>query len=295
MMKSEEKTQRQKDMRRRRSPRAFLSRIDYSNPRRYRLDFISENTFNRVWTIRFTRIRVILFTALVLASVAALFFVILFYTPVRGFLPGQLKGDLRSNYVSMALRLDSLTQRVRANDAYVANIRSVMLGEIDPEQARRELSAPGNVEDTIIGTSEAERIFVRQFEEAERFNLSVLAPIAAEAMVFYSPVASGVQPEVESDATIARVSSKSTLPVSAIYRGSVVSVVNSGDRHGSVVIIQHPNDFLSIYNGLDDVCVKPGEKVVAGQRIGHTAPGEVMSFELWHGGMVLAPEDYIGF
>ena len=104
-MKSEEKTQRQKDMRRRRSPRAFLSRSDYSNPRRYRLDFISENTFNRVWTIRFTRIRVILFTALVLASVAALFFVILFYTPVRGFLPGQLKGDLRSNYVSMALRL----------------------------------------------------------------------------------------------------------------------------------------------------------------------------------------------
>ena len=293
-MKSEEKTQRQKDMRRRRSPRAFLSRSDYSNPRRYRLDFISENTFNRVWTIRFTRIRVILFTALVLASVAALFFVILFYTPVRGFLPGQLKGDLRSNYVSMALRLDSLTQRVRANDAYVANIRSVMLGEIDPEQARRELSAPGNVEDTIIGTSEAERLFVRQFEEAERFNLSVLAPIAAEAMVFYSPVASGVQPEVESDATIARVSSKSTLPVSAIYRGSVVSVVNSGDRHGSVVIIQHPNDFLSIYNGLDDVFVKPGEKVVAGQRIGHTAPGEVMSFELWHGGMVLAPEDYIG-
>jgi len=162
-------------------------------------------------------------------------------------------------------------------------------------EARRELSAPGNVDDTIIGTSEAERLFVRQFEEAERFNLSVLSPIAAESMVFYSPVASGVQPEVDSDATAARVSSKSTLPVSAIYRGSVVSAVISGDRHGSVVIIQHPNDFLSIYSGLDDVFVKPGDKVVAGQRIGHTGPGEVMSFELWHGGIALAPADYIGF
>ncbi len=220
---------------------------------------------------------------------------ILFYTPVRGFLPGQLKGDLRSGYVSMALRLDSLTQRVRANDAYVANIRSVMLGDIDPDRARRELSVPGNIDDTIIATSEAERLFVRQFEEAERFNLSVLSPIAAESMVFYSPVASGVQPEVESDATVAKVSSKATLPVSAIYRGSVVSVVNSGDRHGSVVIIQHPNDFLSIYNGLDDVFAKPGDKVVAGQRIGHTAPDEVMAFELWHGGIALAPADYIGF
>lgn len=295
MMKSEEKTQSQKDTRRHWLSRAVASRGDYPNPRRYRLDFISENTFNRVWTIRFTRLRVILFSALVLAAVAALFFVVLFYTPIRGFLPGQLKGDLRSDYVTMALRLDSLSQRVKVNDAYVSNIKSVMLGEIDPEQAKRELSAPGTLDDTIIGTSEAERLFVRQFEEAERFNLSVLSPIAAEAMVFYSPVASGVQSEVESEATIARVSSKTTLPVSSIYRGSVVSIVGSGDGRGTVVIIQHPNDFLSIYSGLDDVFVKSGDKVVAGQRIGHTAAGDVMCFELWHGGIALAPADYIGF
>ncbi len=60
-------------MRRRRPSRFGALRGDYSNPRRYRLDFISENTFNRVWTIRFTRVRVILFSAVVLASVAALF------------------------------------------------------------------------------------------------------------------------------------------------------------------------------------------------------------------------------
>ena len=39
------------------------SRHSYKNPARFRLDFIKENTFNRLWTVRMTRARVVLVSA----------------------------------------------------------------------------------------------------------------------------------------------------------------------------------------------------------------------------------------
>ena len=47
------------------------SNPDYKNPARYRLDFIKENTFNRVWSLRMTRTRVFLVTAAIIAGGAA--------------------------------------------------------------------------------------------------------------------------------------------------------------------------------------------------------------------------------
>lgn len=246
------------------------------NPARYRLDFIKENTFNRVWSVRMTRARVALVSATVIAGGAALIWCVMAYTPMRNLLPGSLRGDLRAQYVEAALRLDSLENAARMNEAYLNNLLTIMRDQVEGQN----VAAPGEIVpesavDSLLAASEAEKAFVRSYEDEERFNLSVLAPIAAEGMVFTSP--------------------NPTAGIAASpYRGTVLAVTT--DANGLTdLIIQHPNDFVSVFEGLRDVYVEKGRKLVAGQRVGAATSSSQFSFSLWHNGSVLNPEDYISF
>ncbi len=261
----------------------------YKNPARFRLDFIKENTYNRLWSIRMTRGRVIAVSAASVAAMAALIWMVIAYTPMRQLLPGSLRGDLRAQYLETALKLDSLEQATRANEAFLAGIVGVMKGEAD-SLASRENPQPSSA-DSLVAPTEAERDFVSRYEDEVRFNLSVLAPIAAEGMVFSSPLGNtaGVEPSASPGI---RLKAVGKVAVAAVYRGTVTGVYHDG-AEGETVVIQHPNDFISVYAGLSDVFVNKGTRVVAGQRIGHTAPGSTFYFELWHKGAALDPKDYI--
>lgn len=272
------------------------AKTEFSNPRRYRLDFIAENTFNRVWTVRFSRARVIIVTVTFIAAIAALMFVIVFFSPVRKLLPGRLEGDLRSRYVDMAIKLDSLETRTRINDRYIANLRTILAEE--PADTQKEVRADENLaklnSDSLLAATEAEKRFVQNYEAANRFNLSVLTPIAAEVMAFYSPVADiFTEPEVTEEPGV-EFSEPGLLAVSSVYRGSVLGVFTDG-KGLKTVIIQHPNDFVSIYSGLADCFATTGSKVLAGERIGHSGKGNKFRFELWHNGAATNPTDYISF
>lgn len=259
----------------------------YKNPARYRLDFIKENTFNRVWSLHMTRARVIIVSAAIIAAGAALLWCIVAYTPVRQLLPGTLKGDLRADYIASAMKLDSLEQAAARNSAYINNISAIMQGEFtEPDTTVTPTLA---VADSLLAAGEAERQFVRDYESQERFNLSVLAPIAAEGMIFTAPIGSTTPYEL-TPAKSLRITPTGTAPMASIYRGTVIGVVTGSDGL-STVTIQHPNDFVSVYTGLSDVFTLRGNRVEAGQRIGHAHAGA--TFELWHNGSILSPDLYI--
>ena len=261
----------------------------YSNPSRFRLEFIKENTLNVVWSVRMTPLRVWLACGLILAAMGALIWVVMSYTPLRRLVPGTLSGDLRARYIELALTVDSLEQRAATTDAYMANIKAIMTGEIPDNEASEitEITAS----DSLLAASEAERAFVQSYEEEERFNLSVLAPIAAEGMVFTSP---GNVVEARAMQGIGR-TVELVIPrngaVNSVYRGTVVSVVARPDGLSDITV-QHPNDFISVYSGVRDVFVDKGSRVVAGQRIAH-ASDKPVGFELWHKGTALDSRDYI--
>lgn len=269
---------------------------EFRNPRRYRLDFIAENTFNRVWTISFSRVRVIVVSLLIVAAISALMFVIVFFSPIRKLLPGRLEGNLRSRYVEMAMRLDSLEQRSKANDHYIVNLRQILSGNIDsvPPIPASVQTITKSKADSMLAPSEAERQFVNMYEATDRFNLSVLTPIAAEGMVFYSPVPGAIVDPIKSENSHSvSFTQPDRLPVSAIYRGTVVSTY-TGENGLHSVIVQHPNDFISIYSGLTNCFTAPGAHLSAGESLGLSGSGNTFTFELWHSGSPTDPSDYIG-
>lgn len=246
-------------------------------PRRFRVEIINENTLERAWSVKFKGAWAIVAAAGALAAMVSLVAVIFLFTPLGRFLPGQLEGDLRSRYMATALRVDSLERVAREQIAYTSNIIAILNDSL-PEPAVHDTGRTGAsaVVDSLISAGDAEQRFVRQFEQEQRFNLSVLSPIAAEGMIFEMPS------ETDTGAG----------PVAAVYRGSVVAAFTDADGFSSVVI-QHPGDFISVYNDLEQVYVGRGDKVVAGQRIGNSTTARPLLFELWHSGTRLDPSLYI--
>lgn len=237
------------------------------------MDIVNENSLARVWTVRLTGLRAVAAGVALVAAVASLIVMIFMFTPAGYLLPGSLRPAERGDYADLAFRVDSLSRLAAMQEAYTSNIRAIFSDSTAPAQPGAMLSEPLPA-DSLLEASEAERRFVQRFEQEERFNLSVLSPIAAEGMIFEAPAApAGVG------------------PVAAVYRGTVISCFTGADGM-STVTVQHPNDFISVYGNLRDVYVAPGQKVSAAQRVGQTAAGPLL-FELWHSGSQLDAAEYI--
>jgi murein DD-endopeptidase MepM/ murein hydrolase activator NlpD len=274
---------------------------EYHIHSRYRLDFIYENTFNRVWSVRMTRTKVVLGTIAVIASIAALITMIFMFTPVGQLLPGKIRGDLRAQYIDTSLKVDSLEKQAKLYDAYAQNILDIISGSLEPEKPKVETDSLGNLIlpiDSLMKAGDAEKQFVQQYEQENRFNLSVLSPIAAEGMSFATPVMVVNPDDVSSreGEQAVNIAVKKLTPISAIYRGTVINIYrNSDDLY--TIIVQHPNDFISVYDGLTTVFVKKGYKVQSGERLAHAGErgDATFRFELWHNGAELNPTEYMTF
>ena len=274
-------------------------------PRRYRLMLLNEATMRPRISFSTGRGRLIVWTvvaAVVLAVIGAL---LLGATPLKRILPGYLKRAQRSELYLMSETIDSIRQESAINRAYIDNIAAVFSADVDLDSVRRAseqaLATQVTPLDSLLSTSQEEIDFVRRYEQRERFNASVLSPIAAEGMIFYPPVAAS--PMAESVDGTGRVTLQlpASTPVSAMYRGTVVDSYYTPSQ-GYTLVIQHPNEFITRYSGLATKLVDRGEKVKTGERIGLTTPSTQNSsqrlpvtLEMWHNGTQLNPKQYVTF
>ena len=84
--------------------------------------------------------------------------------------------------------------------------------------------------------------------------------------------------------------------VSAVLDGSIVAITHT-IAHGYVLVLQHNNNFVSIYRNIGESLRQIGDKVTAGERIAlaGTTDNNTVVFELWHTGIAIDPLTYIAF
>lgn len=265
-------------------------------PKLWRLSLQNLNCFEEVWGIKLTVKRVAMIAVVALFVAIVIGIAVVAFTPVKSLLPGFIKSDERESYENLSLKVDSLSTVAAIQNDYLENIVAIMSDSIEtviPEMRRDSVNVL--TADSILPTSDAERKFVKQYEQRQKYNLSVLSPIAAEGMTFFVPVVGAkVQSETAANKGVTLVAALNA-PVSSIYRGTVVAqyyVPNSG----IAVIVQHPQDFLSVYIGLSAVYVSVGDKVNAGSRLGAMSSSRhLLTLELWRNGTALNPLEYIPF
>lgn len=277
--------------------------IRFKTPKKYRLSLVNENSLNRIWTIKMGRKRLIILVVTALLAVFAAGMMLMSLTPLRTFLPGYLSGNEREHLYDVDAQVDSLTRRLALYDGYLANITPIMTGEIEPDSMMTvTIPKPGDSAyvptDSVplLPRSDAESEFVRMYSQRENFVLDDRQDILAEAPLFVPPVKDAMV-TVGSDTTVPVIEiSAAEVPVFSINRGTVVDTYRKPDGR-YVVIIQHPDGYLSRYEGLSKIYAKTGSAIDAGSRIGQyarsaTAP---LQFTLRRDGQSLTPLDYIPF
>ena len=267
----------------------------------YRLVLESESRLEELksWRLTPSRIWVLAVGGFLLILVIAALLVGL--TPLRSLLPGYLKETERAATIDNLLRADSLNQAIERNKDFLSNIREVLDTDRVPSDS---LNASKGItrltSDSLIPPSAGEEKFVAMMKERERFNISVIAPLASEGMVFYPVNAESVFAAETRDSESPRVILAEGASVGCIADGTVVAVYPSErDGGGHTVMVQHGKGFLSSYSRLVLPTVSVGESVEEGQIISVQQSGQAFRhseiiIRMWHNGTPLRPYDYIG-
>lgn len=279
---------------------SFWKRVRF----KYKLSFINENTLEEVWSFRLS-----LFSAFVTLTVYAISLItitalIIIMTPIRNYLPGYLDVEVRKEIMENALRADSLERMIQIQDLYLRNVTQIMSGEIELDSIRRIDSLAQTDVDYQIPRSEAEQAYVKDFEQDEKYNLTVLDVNASHSntFFFYKPVNGMVSSRYQADIRHfgIDIAAKPNESVLATLDGTVV-YAGYDPNEGNVIQLQHKNGFISIYKHNETLLKEPGQNVVAGEAIalvgnsGVLSAGPHLHFELWLEGKPVNPEDYIVF
>lgn len=269
-------------------------------PRRYRLSFFNESSLNRVWTIGMSHRRMILY---IIGAVIAVMFIgasLIAFTPIKVILPGYLNDDQRRQYIEASERLDSIIARTQVTDAYLANLVNIVEEDINVDSLYTtiEPSSLSIESEMSLKPTSAEEAYVREYLEQSGFDLNA-SVLDEEGLPEFRPpvdnaiVSRGSTPQ----ATRIRLQQTSN-PVFAIASGTIVAI--TGNTPGSIsIVLQHPNGYLSRYNGLERAYLTEGKKVEKGTRLGIVKSNNNKSsnfdFSLWLDGRRLQPLDYIPF
>ena len=282
--------------------RGFRSRL----LRKYRLTIHNEEKPENKHGVYVSPILMILLLFIAFMLVAGVLYLVVIYTPVGSMLPGYVNKGEKDKIVTNSLRVDSLMHEVEKQDAYLANIRAIMDGDITLDSLKNSPQPVSN-KDFSIETTELEAEFVKKWEERERYNLtSQAASVAAlQELNLFRPTKGEIITTFDpaSDhygVDIAEVAGENIV---AIHDGIVVfSDYTAND--GYTIALQHRENLISIYRNCYRLLKRVGDKVYGGEVIGTLSDGsgrengkkkEFLHLELWHRSKPLDPNIYIAF
>ncbi len=270
----------------------------------YRLTVVNEDEQRRVFRMKISHF--ILFLAvIVIAGLGAWGGIAVFRS-----LPKQ-RGTTLEDYrirqaiVNEALRIDSLEQVFEMQNRYVSVLQDIISGSISLDTVYSVDSLARVRTELLMERTELEESFMRQYEEAERYNItsqsqpvsdvlsiSIFRPTAGLVTKSYDPLDQHLGVDIAASPNQSVVS---------VLDGTVLMSTYTSDM-GYTICIVHPGELISVYKHCESLLKKTGDRVkqgdvvaLVGRGTDRALQGSHLHFELWYQGQPLDPEKYILF
>jgi len=269
---------------------------------KYRLIIYNDTTFQSVWSMKLSRLKVFTVTSLLSATIVILVTLLIATTGLREYIPGYPKAEYRQMLVHNTLKVDSLENELAKRDEFFRGIKAIVAGEV-PEDS---LNINTDIQPSEIKIKEYNHDSVFQDKLlAEQLNLSIQNSNVKPGLSqihFFVPVKGVVSNKFNSvkDHFGIDLVSKPNAIISAVLKGTIIFSGWTLET-GYVIYIQHESDLISVYKHNAELLKNTGDKVQAGEAIaiigntGELSTGPHLHFELWHDGNALNPEQYIDF
>ena len=268
----------------------------------YRLVIQEEKTYKEKFKLKLSRTNVFLMGTFISLIIVSITTSIIFFTPVREYIPGYDTTKMRTQAINNLERLDSLINQFSINENYLEAVFQTINGEdyknIYTNESQRisvdlsELDMSLRVEDSILRkVVEREDKFNVIESETQTLNLEMSPPVRGIIIESF-------------DVSIKHygidIVLKEQTPVKAVADGIVLLSEWTIDS-GHTVIVYHKDQLTSVYkhNYLSKVktgdYVKQGQVVALSGNTGELTSGPHLHFELWDSNGPINPEDFIIF
>lgn len=274
--------------------------------RKRRFNMLNATDNSEEWHVHLSPASIL---AALVAFVLTLFILILTlmaYTPVLEFLPGyRTEADRsRESLVQNIIRLDSMERVMNDMMTYNENIALIMEGRTPVARtfAGKDSTRTSKI---LVMPSREDSVLRAQMEGDGPYALAGRAGSSRrqvrEAMELVTP-AEGIITErfdIGEGRFGVRIAATAGDRITAIDNGTVIQSLWTPEN-GSIVIIQHAGNLVSVYKNLSQSLVATGQTVRSGEQIGYNTPtgtdeARLFEFELWNNGKPVDPEGYIVF
>ncbi|MEZ4759848.1 MAG: M23 family metallopeptidase [Flavobacteriales bacterium] len=274
---------------------------------KYRLQLLDEGSFEPRFSMRLSRMNVILLALLAFTLHGLLILALIVLTPMKEFIPGYSDQRVKLNAYRATQKADSLAEVVAVQERYIGNVRAILRGELatDSVPALNRIDQKPSAED--LAPSPLDSAWRARISEEEAYRVTASGPAVVDrreiaGLVFFPPLRGTVTGAL--DRTVGHygvdIVGKVDEAVKATLPGTVTLASWTTDG-GHVVQIQHANGLVSVYKHNSVLLKSAGDRVQAGEAIaivgnsGELSTGPHLHFELWLDGDPVDPETYMVF
>lgn len=268
---------------------------------KYRVSILNENTLEEAWHARLSRFSVFVWTCVFFLITFTILALLIFFTPIKRYLPGFEDASVREVVTNELMRVDSLQSALDVQNEYITVMRSLLSGEIQADSITSIDSLTLIQRERIsLEKSQAEQEFCSKVEEKDLFNLTQSTAVTSQ-YVFFRPVRGVISASFDplnNQFGIVLATAPDEI-VMSVLSGTVVSTEFTLEN-GWVIAVQHEDDYLSVYKNNSRLLKAKGESVRAGEAIAQVGESEEPSgvrfeFELWKKGVPVNPEEVIAY
>ncbi|MDR1793067.1 MAG: M23 family metallopeptidase [Bacteroidales bacterium] len=266
----------------------------------YRFVVMNDDTFKERIAFKFTPLTIYVIVTISILILIFCTIALVAFTPLREYIPGY--GSIRDNQQIRVLskEVDSLQQSLEAIAVYQDNLKTLLLGKTFADDTAK---MPDIQEDTVnakfIHTKyDSLLLSINANKSLESIQLPNVAKKSAARrtyFVFFTPVEGELVRLYQNDHRSIDIACKSHSPVYATQSGVISCVSNDNTNNTVLLVLQHPDNILSIYRFSGMPSVSTGQLVKVGQNIAFADTNQFVNFELWINGNVVNPLDYISF
>ena len=271
----------------------------------FRLTLVDDDTHDKVWSKKFTRIGALVTAVTVIVVTIATIFCVIAFTPIRTLIPGYPDARSKHDAIKNAITIDSLENVLTKWELYSENLRRVVDGQeplkIDSLMEVRKNPAAEAGDSREL--AEKDSLLRKEVADEDRFDIKPGSErtLPIEGMHFFTPL-KGVVSQGYDKALhpYIDITAPGNSVVMSVLDGTVISA-GWNDTEGYTIRIQHEGDIISVYKHNQKLLKETGDKVTAGTPIavlggtGSTSDGDHLHFELWHKGEAVDPTKYISF
>ena len=269
---------------------------------KYRLVLLNDSTYEEKTSFKISRLNVFSALFALMLIIVLITSGILFFTPIREYIPGYSSTSLQKQANLLSYKTDSLRQIVFLNDQYINSLKKVLTGDLETIEYKPDSVVYKDAMDIqIIEKSKEDSILRQLVDNEDKYNLANINK-DKDFYLLTSPISGAVSQNysIADDHLAIDISVDIGTPVKAVSNGRVI-LSEWTTQTGYVLIIDHGNDLISVYKHNSKLLKSQGEIVKQGEIIalsgnsGVLTSGPHLHFELWSEGFSIDPNTLINF